>query len=106
MQQIYNGWWIVGLFLPLAFLANLGNAFAMRVDTTAMLLSMAAAALMALNLVIFWLFTQPANAATRNWTLQPEHWQELRTQCEYSHAANAAVNFLALCCALGSSLRR
>lgn len=105
VQQIYSGWWIAGLLLPLAFLANVGNAIALRADKAAMALSLAAAALIALNLVIFVLFTQPANAATQNWTIQPENWEALRAQWEYSHAVNAAVNFLAFCCATLASTR-
>jgi hypothetical protein len=105
VQQIYSGWWIVGLLLPLAFLANAGNAISMRADKAAMMLSIAAAVLIALNLIIFVIFTQPANAATQNWTVQPENWETLRTQWEYSHAVNAAVNFLAFCCAAGASTR-
>lgn len=105
VQQIYNGWWMAGLLLPMAFLANIGNALALRADTTAMMLSLAAAALIALNLTIFVLFTQPANAATQNWTVQADNWETLRVQWEYSHAVNAAVNFLAFCCATLASTR-
>jgi amino acid permease len=105
VQQIYRGWWMVGLLLPLAFLVNIGNAVALRADRTAMMLSIAAAALIALNLVIFVLFTQPANAATQNWTVQPQNWEALRVQWEYSHAVNAAVNFIAFCCAALASTR-
>ncbi|MGO7541605.1 hypothetical protein ACC680_23785 [Rhizobium ruizarguesonis] len=104
-QQAYAGWWVVGLLLPLALLANIGNAVALRVDGTAMMLSIAAAALIALNLVIFMVFTQPANAATENWTLQPENWESLRVRWEYSHAVNAAVTLLAFCCTTVASLR-
>ncbi|NEK20427.1 hypothetical protein [Rhizobium leguminosarum] len=98
-QQAYAGWWIVGLLLPLALL------IALRGDRTAMLLSVAAAALIALNLIIFMVFTQPANAATENWTVQPENWESLRAQWEYSHAINAAVTLLAFCCATLASIR-
>jgi hypothetical protein len=105
VQQIYSGWWMIGLFLPLAFLANVGNAISLRADKTAMTLSIAAAALIALNLIIFMIFTQPANAATQNWTIQPDNWEALRAQWEYSHAVNAAVNFLAFCCATLASTR-
>jgi hypothetical protein len=105
VQQIYSGWWIAGLLLPLAFLANMGNAISLRDDKTAMTLSIAAAALIVLNLIVFALFTQPANAATQNWTVQPDNWEALRTQWEYSHAVNAAVNFLAFCCATLASTR-
>ncbi|WP_246621639.1 hypothetical protein [Rhizobium laguerreae] len=104
-QQAYTGWWVVGLLLPLALLANIGNAVALRADGTAMMLSVAAAALIALNLVIFMVFTQPANAATENWTVQPENWESLRAQWEYSHAVNAAVTLLAFCSAKLASLR-
>ncbi|MBY5763482.1 hypothetical protein V7798_08315 [Rhizobium laguerreae] len=104
-QQAYVGWWVVGLLLPLALLANIGNAVALRADGTATMLSVAAAALIALNLVIFMVFTQPANAATENWTVQPENWESLRDQWEYSHAVNAAVTLLAFCCATLASIR-
>ena len=105
VQQIYNGWWIAGLLLPLAFFANVGNAVALRGDRTAMALSIAAALLIALNLAIFFVFTQPANAATQNWTVQPANWEALRARWEYSHAANAVVNVLAFCCATRASTR-
>jgi len=105
VQQIYSGWWMLGLFLPLAFLANVGNAIVLRADRTAMMLSIAAAVLIALNLIVFMLFTQPANAATQNWTVQPDNWEALRAQWEYSHAVNAGVNFLAFCCATLASTR-
>ena len=59
----------------------------------------------ALAILIFMLFTQPANAATQNWTVQPENWEALRAQWEYSHLVNAAVNFLAFCCATLASTR-
>ena len=55
VQQIYSGWWMLGLFLPLAFLANVGNAIVLRADRTAMMLSIAAAVLIALNLIVFML---------------------------------------------------
>jgi len=105
VQQIYSGWWLLGLFLPLAFLANVANAIVMRSDRISMWLSIAAAALIALNLTIFVIFTQPANAATGNWSAQPENWQALRAQWEYSHAVNAAVTFLAFCCTAVATTR-
>jgi hypothetical protein len=96
---------MAGILLPLAILAIAGNAIALRRDKPAMMASVAAAALIALNLTIFFVFTEPANAATMNWTVQPDNWEALRTQWEYSHAVNAAVNFLAFCCAALASTR-
>lgn len=49
--------------------------------------------------------TQPANAATESWTVQPENWESLRTQWEYSHAVNAVITLLTFCCAKLASLR-
>jgi hypothetical protein len=40
VQQIYRGWWIAGLLLPLAFLANVGNAITLRRNKTSKMLSM------------------------------------------------------------------
>lgn len=49
----------------------------------------------ALTLVVFFLFTFPANRATRDWTVLPENWEALRQQWEYSHAAGAGLYFVA-----------
>ena len=47
-------------------------------------------------LVVFFLFTYPANQQTNNWTEMPVNWQYLREQWEYSHASRAAFFFTAL----------
>jgi hypothetical protein len=104
-QSIYAGWWMIGLFLPAAFIANLGLAYTTRHDRMRFWLAIGAAGLIALNLAIFALWTQPANAATSNWTIRPENWRSLRTQWEYSHALNAGVIFLALCATTVAALR-
>ncbi len=106
VQGIYNGWWMLGLFLPLSFLANLSLAYVTRSDTTALALSLAAAICVAINLTIFYFWTQPANAATQNWTVQPDNWAALRQQWEYSHAVNAGVMLLAFCLAISAAIRR
>jgi hypothetical protein len=55
--------------------------------------------LIATNLIIFFVWTYPANVATNNWTVVPANWNDLRLQWEYSHAANAVVMFIAFCTA-------
>ena len=105
VQGIYRGWWMVGLLLPAALLANLALALNARRDAVALALALIAAALIALNLVIFFVWTQPANAATQNWTMRPENWDALRHQWEYSHAINAGVTFAAFCAATLAGLR-
>jgi hypothetical protein len=46
--------------------------------------------------VVFWTFTYPANRQTDNWTVLPQSWMALRAQWEYSHAASAVLNLIAL----------
>ena len=46
--------------------------------------------------VLFWVFTYPANAATANWKVQPDNWEALRLQWEYSHAGGAVLQLVAM----------
>lgn len=105
VQGIYRGWWIAGLLLPLSLLANATLAIVARRDRTAFVLALTAAGLITLNLVIFFVWTQPVNAATENWTVRPDNWEALRRQWEYSHAINAGVTFAAFCAATLAGLR-
>jgi hypothetical protein len=105
VQGIYRGWWIAGLLLPAAFLANVALAVAARHDAAAHYLALAAAVLIVVNLAIFFVWTQPANAVTDNWTIRPDNWEILRQQWEYSHAINAGVTLLAFCSAAVAALR-
>lgn len=105
VQRIYLGWWMAGLLLPAALILNLALSFVVRADRTALVLACIAAALIVLNLAIFIVWTQPVNTVTSNWSVQPENWQALRAQWEYSHAVNAGVTFLAFCAAALAALR-
>jgi hypothetical protein len=104
VQKIYHGWWLVGLFLPAAFVANVALAIQARTDANACWLAAGAAALILLNLAIFVIRTQPVNKATRNWTVRQENWQAQRQQWEVSHLVNAGVTFLAFCAATLAAL--
>jgi hypothetical protein len=55
---------------------------------------------------VFWTWTQPANAATNNWTMQPANADVLRRQWEYSHAAGAIFQLLAISSLFVAALRR
>jgi hypothetical protein len=50
--------------------------------------------------------TYPANPVTNNWTTLPENWAELRRQWEFSHAASAILNLIALVMLILSILAR
>jgi hypothetical protein len=105
VQRIYQGWWMVGLALPAAFIADLALAFVARSDRWAFGLALAAAALIVVNLAIFIIWTQPANSATVNWTQHVADWRTLRPRWEYSHAVNAGVTLLAFWLVVAAALR-
>jgi hypothetical protein len=99
VQGIYSGWALFGIVLFGALAANLGLAAVSwrRQQRVAARWALAAGLLIALNLVVFFAWTYPANVATENWTRVPAEWEALRRQWEHSHAVNAGVAFLALC---------
>jgi hypothetical protein len=105
-QRIYAGWALFGFVLFGALGANLALAIMLRRLRRSLGLVLAAFLLIATNLVIFFAWTYPTNQATRNWTVVPANWDELRVQWEYSHAVNALVAFSALACVVASVLRQ
>jgi hypothetical protein len=98
VQNIYRGWALFGFVLVGALLADLALALMLlRRGGAPFNLAMLAFCCVALTLVIFFVWTYPANAATSNWTTIPGNWEQLREQWEYSHAVNASITFVALC---------
>jgi hypothetical protein len=97
VQQLYRGWALLGI----ALLGALGATVALAVQLQARRPSMfplagAAAACIVASLIVFFVFTFPANRTTENWTKLPQNWEQLRRRWEYSHAANAGLYLLAL----------
>jgi hypothetical protein len=97
VQSIYRGWALFGIVLFGALAAHLALAIMVRCQRAPFWLALAAFLLLAATLAIFFTWTYPANQATSDWTVVPANWQELRLEWEYAHAANAVLNFLALC---------
>jgi heme/copper-type cytochrome/quinol oxidase subunit 1 len=104
VQGIYRGWALFGIVLFGALGANLVLAILARRQRAPFRLALSAFLLVAATLVIFFIWTYPANQATSNWTVVPPNWQELRLQWEYAHATNAVLMFLALCAVTLSAL--
>ena len=104
VQNIYRGWALFGIALFGALAANLALAIVVRRQRAPFWLALAAFLLVAATLVIFFIWTYPANQATSNWTVVPANWQQLRTTWEYAHATNAVLTFLALCAVTWSVL--
>ena len=95
VQRIYAGWALLGIALIAAVLVNLLLAIITWGDHPASELALAAAILVGVTLVIFFLWTYPENQATSNWTAIPDDWTGARARWEYSHAANAVLMLIA-----------
>lgn len=96
-QSLYRGWQLVGFLVTAALAANIWAAIVH--EGAALWWFGISAVLIALTLVVFFVWTYPVNKATGMWTQQPANWRKLRVQWEYSHAANAAITLTALGCA-------
>jgi Domain of unknown function (DUF1772) len=95
VQNIYRGWALLGAVVIAALLLTGLHTIAVRHQSTAMLLSLLAVVCFAASLAIFFMFTQPMNAAINNWTHMPANFETARRQWEYSHAVNAGLMLIA-----------
>jgi hypothetical protein len=95
IQQIYRGWALLGIVVFAELIAIGGFAWTSRHATWSPSAWVALLCVVVAQ-ILFWTLTFPANQATDNWTRLPANWQGLRAQWEYSHAAAAGLNLLAL----------
>jgi len=95
VQQVYRGWSLLGVAFFGALAATTWLAVLAR-GRRAFYPTLVAALSLAASLIVFFAFTYPANQQTANWTQLPEHWERLRLQWEYSHAASAILDLVAL----------
>jgi hypothetical protein len=96
VQRLYRGWSFVRVIVAAALACMLVLLFMVRELPTAFALAWVAFLCLAGTQLVFWIFTQPVNRVTANWTFLPGDWSELRRRWEYSHAASAALNLAAL----------
>lgn len=106
VQQIYRGWSMLGYVLGVQLIALLSVAIAVRREPTALWFALAALLCLGGAQAVFWLFTQPANEATQNWTTMPDNWAQLRRQWEYSHLVGAGLQVLAMATTAMAALTR
>jgi hypothetical protein len=104
VQTIYRGWALFGIVLFGALGANLVLSVMLRRRGLPFALALTAFVAIAATLVIFFVWTYPANVATNNWTVIPPEWEALRRQWEYAHATNAVITFVAFCALVLSAL--
>jgi hypothetical protein len=93
-QGAYRGWAFLGLAVVGALFSTLVLAITVRED--ARIFAVVAFVCLVGAQVLFWTYTFPANQATENWTVAPADWEHLRRQWEFSHAAGAVLNLVAM----------
>ena len=106
VQQVYRGWALLGIVVFGALVCTLALAIGARRHRREFIPALVAFLCIAGTQAIFWTFTFPANVQTGQWTMLPEHWQALRTQWEYSHAASAVLNLAAFIALIVAVLAR
>jgi len=106
VQQIYRGWALLGVVVFGALLSTLALAIVVRKRAREFGPALTAFLCIAGTQVVFWTFTFPMNQQTANWTMLPGNWAAMRAQWEYSHAASAILNLIALIAVIISALRR
>jgi hypothetical protein len=104
VQSIYRGWALFGIVIIAAIAANLALTLMLWRRRGPFWPSLAAGLILAATLLVFFVWRHPANQATSNWTMVTADRERLRAQWEWSQAANAVLNFIALCCASASAV--
>jgi hypothetical protein len=104
VQRLYRGWNMAGIVVIGALLLMAALAYQLRGRQPAFGFALFALLCIAGTQIIFWTFTFPVNRETSNWTVLPANWIALRSRWEYSHAASAVLNILALLSATAASI--
>lgn len=106
VQDIYRGWWQLAYLLGIQFLSILAVIVLSRGQPRVFWAAIVALACLIAGQIVFWVYTYPANVATGNWTTQPDNWEALRRQWEYSHAVGAVFQFLVMSALIVAALAR
>jgi hypothetical protein len=105
-QKAYRGWSQLAYLLAIQLASLLLVAATWRREAKVLWPTLAALLFLAGAQALFWIFTFPANVATQNWTVAPGDWERLRARWEYSHAAGALFQVLAMAALSMAVLRR
>jgi hypothetical protein len=97
VQTSYRGWFLFAFAQIPSVIVTFALAAMVRADPWPFRLALVGALCMAMTLVIYFTWVNPANLATDQWTTIPANWEALRRHWEYGHAASAVLNIIALC---------
>ncbi|HET8750102.1 MAG TPA: hypothetical protein VFM42_05105 [Sphingomicrobium sp.] len=106
VQQAYSGWNRLSLLLLVELLSMIALAWLYWGEPRVRWPVLASIGCLVVAQIIFWSFTFPANQRTSNWTAIPDDWEHLRRSWEFSHAAGAAFQCLALAALIVAVLSR
>jgi hypothetical protein len=96
VQSSYSGWFLFALAQIPSVIVAFVLAWMVRADALPFRFALVGAVCMAATLVVYFIWVNPANLATDQWTTIPANWEALRRQWEYGHAASAALSVVAL----------
>jgi hypothetical protein len=106
VQRIYDGWNQLAYLLSVQATGILAVVLLHRHEPRVLWPAATALAAFIAAQAVFWIWTFPANVATDQWTTQPENWEMLRRQWEFSHLAGAACQVVAMVALVVAVLRR
>jgi hypothetical protein len=106
VQSIYRGWNRLAYVLAFELASMLAIVFMSRGQPRVFRSAVVALLCLVAAQVMFWVYTYPTNVATGNWTTVPENWEMLRRDWEYSHAAGAVFQLLAMSALIVAVLTR
>jgi hypothetical protein len=105
-QKAYIGWNRLAFLLLVQLLSMVALAVMSRHQAYVLWPTILAILCLLCAQALFWAYTFPTNVATESWTVIPDNWEALRRQWEYSHAAGAAFQVLAMGCLIVAALAR
>jgi len=96
----------LAVLLAIEVTAIVAAAWLSRDEPAVLRLALLALGFVVAAQIVFWTFTYPANLAPGQWTRLPDDWEPVRRRWEYSHAAGAACQILAMAAITAAAVRR
>jgi hypothetical protein len=106
VQRAYDGWNRLAYLLALELAGVLAVTWLYRAEPNVLWPALVALVCLFAAQAVFWTWTFPANQATSNWTAQPDNWERLRLEWEYSHLVGALFQMIGLMALIIGVLRR
>lgn len=94
-QQAYRGWSYSGILIIIALLSTSILSILAKENLRVFRFALGSVFCIGVSLVVYFMFTLPANQVTDDWTVASPYWEILRIQWEYSHAFNAILYIFA-----------